>query len=65
LKPKDIPKLKELTSRNMQLLLATLKVVLSICATFNLEMAQLDIKIAFLYGLADEEIYIQQLKGFI
>jgi hypothetical protein len=46
-------------------LLATLKVVLSICATFNLEMAQLDIKIAFLYGLADEEIYIQQLKGFI
>jgi hypothetical protein len=42
-----------------------LRVILSICATFDHEMAQLDIKKAFLYGLVDEEIYIQQPGGFI
>jgi hypothetical protein len=42
-----------------------LRVILSICATFDHEMAQLDIKTAFLYGLVDEEIYIQQPEGFI
>ncbi len=35
------------------------------CAALNLDMAQLDIKTAFLYGLVEEEIYIQQPEGFI
>lgn len=43
----------------------SLRVILSICAAFDLEMAQLDIKTAFLYGLLEEEIYIQQPEGFI
>lgn len=28
-------------------------------------MAQLDIKTAFLYGLVDEELYIEQPEGFV
>jgi hypothetical protein len=43
----------------------SLRVILSICAALDLEMAQLDIKTSFLYGLVDEEIYIQQPEGFI
>lgn len=42
-----------------------LRGILSMCAALNLDMAQLDIKTAFLYGLVDEEIYIQQPEGFI
>jgi hypothetical protein len=39
--------------------------MLLICASFDLEMDHLDIKTAFLYGLVDEEIYIQVPEGFI
>ena len=42
----------------------SLRVILSLCAIFDLEMAQLDIKTAFLNGLVEEEIYIEQPEGF-
>jgi hypothetical protein len=43
----------------------SLRIILSLCAIFDLEMAQLDIKTAFLNGLVEEEIYIDQPEGFI
>ncbi len=43
----------------------SLRAVLSICAVLNLDMAQLDIKTAFLYGQVEEEIFIEQPEGFI
>lgn len=43
----------------------TLRVILSFVAANNLEMSQLDIKTAFLYGKLDEKIYLQQPEGFV
>ena len=44
--------------------LITVRIVLSICATFDLHLEQLDVKIAFLNGELEEEIYILQPEGF-
>jgi hypothetical protein len=43
----------------------SLRLILSIAAAKNLEMIQLDVKTAFLYGILDEEIYMQQPEGFV
>jgi hypothetical protein len=43
----------------------SLRAVLSLCAALDLEMSQLDIKTAFLYGEIDEEMYIEQPEGFV
>jgi len=43
----------------------SLRILLSYAAIHDWEMAQLDIKTAFLHGLIDEEIYIQQPEGYI
>jgi hypothetical protein len=43
----------------------TLRIILSFVASYDLEMHQLDIKTAFLYGELDEEIYLQQPEGFV
>ncbi len=43
----------------------TLRVILSFIAANDLEMSQLDVKTAFLYGQLDEEIYLVQPEGFI
>ena len=42
----------------------SIRTVLSIAASVNLEIEQLDVKTAFLHGKLDEEIYMQQPKGF-
>lgn len=42
----------------------TVRIVLSIAARENLLLRQFDIKTAFLYGTLNEEIYMQQPKGF-
>jgi hypothetical protein len=43
----------------------SLRVIMAIAATRDLEMVQLDVKTAFLYGTLDEEIYMKQPEGFI
>jgi hypothetical protein len=43
----------------------TLRMILSFVAVYDLEMHQLDIKTAFFYGELYEEIYLEQLEGFI
>lgn len=45
--------------------LNSLRSVLFHVAAFDLEMIQLDVKTAFLYGEISEEIYLSQPEGFI
>ncbi|KAH9650921.1 hypothetical protein KPL70_026553 [Citrus sinensis] len=44
--------------------LTTVRVVLAMCATFDLYIEQLDLKTAFLHGELEEEIYMLQPEGF-
>ncbi|GKD09663.1 retrovirus-related pol polyprotein from transposon TNT 1-94 [Tanacetum coccineum] len=44
--------------------MTTIRVVLPICATYDLHLEQLDVKTAFLYGNLEEEIYMLQPEGF-
>ena len=44
--------------------LASLRTILSIGATLNLEIHQLDVKTAFLNGEIDTEIYVKQPQGY-
>ncbi|KAH9803717.1 hypothetical protein KPL71_001892 [Citrus sinensis] len=44
--------------------LTTVRIVLAMCATFDLHLEQLDVKTAFLHGELEEEIYMLQLEGF-
>jgi hypothetical protein len=43
----------------------SLHIVLALFAARNLELIQLDIKTAFLYGELKEELYLEQPKGFV
>ena len=45
--------------------LSTIRVLLTIVASFDLELDQMDVITAFLHGLLDEEIYMTQPSGFI
>ena len=45
--------------------ITSIRVLLAITALHNLEVHQMDVKTAFLNGELDEEIYIEQPKGFI
>jgi hypothetical protein len=43
----------------------SLRLILAIPAEKNLEMTQLHVKTAFLYGTLDSEIYMKQSEGFV
>ncbi|CAM8885204.1 unnamed protein product [Rhodiola kirilowii] len=43
----------------------SIRILLSIVANFNVELEQLDVKTAFLYGSLNETIYLRQPEGFI
>ena len=45
--------------------MTTLRFMLGVVATDNLESIQLDVKMAFLHSDLKEEIYIEQPKGFV
>jgi hypothetical protein len=38
---------------------------MSLVAAFNLEIEQMDVKIVFLHGDLEEEIYMKQHEGFV
>ena len=44
--------------------MTSIQTVVSIAASMNLEVEQLDVKTAFLHGDLEEEIYMQQPEGF-
>jgi hypothetical protein len=44
--------------------MSSIRVVLGLAASLNLEVEQLDVKTAFLHGDLDEEIYMEQPEGF-
>ena len=43
----------------------SIRTVLSIVASMDLEVEQLDVKSAFLHGDLEEEIYMYQPEGFV
>ena len=45
--------------------MTTLCLMLGVVVAENLELIQLDLKTAFLHGDLKEEIYMEQLKGFV
>ena len=44
--------------------MTTLRLMLALVATENLELVQMDVKTSFLHGDLDEDIYMQQPEGF-
>ncbi|KAI9200924.1 hypothetical protein LWI28_015124 [Acer negundo] len=46
-------------------MLKSIRILLSIAASLDLEIWQMDVKTAFLNGSLDESIYMMQLEGFI
>ena len=46
-------------------MLKSIRILLSIVAHFDYEIWQMDVKIVFLNGNLDEEIYMMQPEGFI
>ena len=45
--------------------LTFIRILLSIVASENLHLEQMDVKTAFLHGDLDKEIYMQQPEGFV
>jgi hypothetical protein len=44
--------------------LASIRTLLALAAKYQLEIQQIDVKTAFLYGDLDEEIYMELLEGY-
>ena len=42
-----------------------LRIVLALVAMLDLELEQLDVKMTFLHGDLDEEIFMEQPKGYV
>ena len=45
--------------------MSSIRIVLSLAATLDLEVEQMDVKTAFLHGDLEEEIYMKQPDGFL
>ncbi|KAL0447950.1 UNVERIFIED_CONTAM: Retrovirus-related Pol polyprotein from transposon TNT 1-94 [Sesamum latifolium] len=45
--------------------LTTIRVLIALASVYNLPIHQMDVKIAFLYGELEEEIYMDQPEGFV
>ena len=45
--------------------LTSIRFLLSIDATFDLEVEKMDVKETFLHGYEEEEVYMKQPEGFI
>ncbi|KAL6323545.1 hypothetical protein AAG906_039125 [Vitis piasezkii] len=45
--------------------MSSIRVVLGLAASLDLEIQQMDVKIAFLHGDLDKEIYMEQPEGFV
>ena len=45
--------------------LTSIRFLLSIIVAFDLEVEQMDVKITFLHGDLEEEIYMKQLEGLV
>jgi hypothetical protein len=43
----------------------SIRVLMSLDATFNIEIEQMDVKTTFLHGDLEEEIYMKQPAGFV
>ncbi|GJV29468.1 retrovirus-related pol polyprotein from transposon TNT 1-94, partial [Tanacetum coccineum] len=44
--------------------MGSIRVVLGLAASLDLEVEQMDVKTAFLHGNLDKEIYMEQPEGF-
>ena len=45
--------------------MSSIRIVLNMTATLNLEVEQMDVKTAFLHGDLEEKIYMKQPNGFL
>ena len=45
--------------------LTSIRILLSVVASENLHLEQIDVKTTFLHGDLDKEIYMQQPEGFV
>ena len=44
--------------------LESIRILMSIACTMNFKLYQMDVKCAFLYGYLNEEVFVEQPKGF-
>ena len=45
--------------------ITTIRLLVALDTTYHLEMHQMDVKTAFLYGVLDEEVYMKQHEEFV
>ena len=45
--------------------MTSIRVILGLAASLNLEVEQMDVKIVFLHGDLEKEIYMEQPEGFL
>ena len=43
----------------------TIRTIISLVAVFKWKLHRMDVKATFLYGKIEEEVYIEQLEGFV
>ena len=45
--------------------LESIRILLAIASHLNFKLYQMDVKSVFLNGMLQEEVYVEQLKGFV